>query len=257
MIRKPMVAGNWKMHMTVADARHLVSEMVPGLQSKPGVDKVICPPYTTLLAVSSLLEGTDIHLGAQNMYWETAGAYTGEISPTMVAEYCKYVILGHSERRAYFNETDQNVNLKVQAAFAHGLIPIVCVGETLEDYEADRTYEVVFRQVKMGLAGIEFDGGDSDGGNLVVAYEPVWAIGTGRASTPTNANQVVAEVVRPALAELFGEQMAQKIRVLYGGSVKGENAKEFFAQSEIDGALVGGASLKVTDFIQITLAAVQ
>ncbi|MES0361405.1 MAG: triose-phosphate isomerase [Anaerolineales bacterium] len=257
MTRKPMVAGNWKMHMTVADARHLVSEMVPGLQSKPGVDKVICPPYTTLLAVSSLLEGTDIHLGAQNMYWETAGAYTGEISPTMVAEYCKYVILGHSERRAYFNETDQNVNLKVQAAFAHGLIPIVCVGETLEDYEADRTYEVVFRQVKMGLAGIEFDGSDSDGGDLVIAYEPIWAIGTGRASTPTNANQVVAEVVRPALAELFGEQMAQKIRVLYGGSVKGENAKEFFAQSEIDGALVGGASLKVTDFIQITLAAVQ
>lgn len=250
-----MVAGNWKMHMTVADARHLVSEMVPGLQSKPGVDKVICPPYTTLLAVSSLLEGTDIHLGAQNMYWETAGAFTGEISPTMVAEYCKYVILGHSERRAYFNETDQNVNLKVQAAFAHGIIPIVCVGETLEDYEADRTYEVVFRQVKMGLAGIEFDGNDSDGEDLVVAYEPIWAIGTGRASTPTNANQVVAEVVRPALAELFGEQMAQKIRVLYGGSVKGENAKEFFAQSEIDGALVGGASLKVTDFIQITLAA--
>ena len=255
MTRKPMVAGNWKMHMTVADARHLVSEMVPGLQSKPGVDKVICPPYTTLLAVSSLLEGTDIHLGAQNMYWETAGAYTGEISPTMVAEYCKYVILGHSERRAYFNETDQNVNLKVQAAFAHGIIPIVCVGETLEDYEADRTYEVVFRQVKMGLAGIEFDGNDSDGEDLVVAYEPIWAIGTGRASTPTNANQVVAEVVRPALAELFGERMAQKIRVLYGGSVKGENAKEFFTQSEIDGALVGGASLKVTDFIQITLAA--
>ena len=245
------------MNMTVADARHLVSEMVPGMQSKQGVDKVICPPYTTLLAVSSLLEGTDIDLGAQNMYWETAGAYTGEISPTMVAEYCKYVILGHSERRAFFNETDQNVNRKVQAAFAHGLIPIVCVGETLEDYEADRTYEVVFRQVKMGLDGIEFDGGETEGTNLVIAYEPVWAIGTGRASTPTNANEVIAEVVRPALAELFGANMAQKIRVLYGGSVKGENAEEFFVQSEIDGALVGGASLKVTDFIQITLAAVQ
>jgi triosephosphate isomerase len=257
MIRKPLVAGNWKMFMTVAEARHLVSEMVPGLQSKSGVDKVVCPPHTALLAVSSLLEGTNIHLGAQNMYWEPAGAYTGEISPTMVAEFCDYVILGHSERRAYFNETDKGVNQKVQAAFSHGLTPIVCVGETLEDYEADRTYEVVFRQVKMGLEDILFEGGDSEDANLVIAYEPVWAIGTGRAATPTDANNVIAEVIRPALAELFGDLMAQKIRVLYGGSVKGENAQEFFVQSEIDGALVGGASLKVADFIQITNAAVQ
>ncbi len=257
MIRKPLVAGNWKMHMTVADARHLVSEMVPGLQSKSGVDKVVCPPHTALLAVSSLLEGTDIALGAQNMYWETSGAYTGEISPNMVAEFCEYVILGHSERRAFFGETDKDVNRKVQAAFAHGLTPIFCIGETLEEYEADRTYEVVFRQVKMGLEAIQFDSGDGDGSNLVVAYEPIWAIGTGRAATPTDANQVIAEVIRPALGELFGEGMAQKIRVLYGGSVNGENAQGFFSQSEIDGALVGGASLKVADYIQITLAAVQ
>ncbi|MBE9474604.1 MAG: triose-phosphate isomerase [Chloroflexi bacterium] len=255
-MRKPLVAGNWKMHMTVADARHLVSEMVPGLQSKSGVDKVVCPPYTALLAVSSLLEGTDIALGAQNMYWETAGAYTGEISPTMVAEFCDYIILGHSERRAYFGETDKDVNRKVQAAFAHGLMPIMCVGETLEEYEADRTYEVVFRQVKMGLEAIQFDSGDGDGSNLVIAYEPVWAIGTGRAATTTDANKVIAEVIRPALGELFGDDMAQKIRVLYGGSVNGENAQEFFSQSEIDGALVGGASLKVADYIQITIAAV-
>lgn len=257
MIRTPLVAGNWKMHMTVADARHLVSEMVPGLQSKSGVDKVICPPYTALLAVSSLLEGTDIALGAQNMYWETSGAFTGEISPNMIAEFCDYVILGHSERRAYFGETDKDVNHKIQAAFAHGLTPIVCIGETLEEYEADRTYEVVFRQAKMGLEGIQFDGEDGDGSNLVIAYEPVWAIGTGRAATPADANQVIAEVIRPALGELFGSDMAQKIRVLYGGSVKGENAKDFFSQSEIDGALVGGASLKVSDYIQITQAAVQ
>lgn len=257
MIRTPLVAGNWKMHMTVADARHLVSEMVPGLQSKSGVDKVICPPYTALLAVSSLLEGTDIALGAQNMYWETSGAFTGEISPNMIAEFCDYVILGHSERRAYFGETDKDVNRKIQAAFAHGLTPIVCIGETLEEYEADRTYEVVFRQAKMGLEGIQFDGEDGDGSNLVIAYEPVWAIGTGRAATPADANQVIAEVIRPALGELFGSDMAQKIRVLYGGSVKGENAKDFFSQSEIDGALVGGASLKVSDYIQITQAAVQ
>ena len=241
------------MNMTVADARHLVSEMVPGLQSKVGVDKVICPPHTALLAVSSLLEGSDILLGAQNMYWESSGAYTGEISPIMVAEYCEFVILGHSERRAYFGETDKDVNRKVQAAFSHGLSPIVCVGESLEEYEGDRTYDVVFRQVKMGLDGLEFE--DGDGSNLIVAYEPIWCIGTGRAATPEDANKVVADVIRPALVELFGESMAYKIRVLYGGSVNGENAREFFEQPEIDGALVGGASLKVTDYIQITSAA--
>ena len=255
MMRIPLVAGNWKMHMSVADARHLVSEMVPGLQSNIGVDKVICPPHTALLAVASLLEGTDIHLGAQNMYWEAAGAYTGEVSPAMISEFCEFVILGHSERRAYFNETDQDVNRKVQAAFDHGLTPIMCVGETLEDYEANRTYDVVFRQVNMGLEGIEFDQSDSNVPNLVIAYEPIWAIGTGRAATPQDANQVIAEVIRSALVELFGENLAQKIRVLCGGSVNGENAKEFFVQSDIDGALVGGASLKVTEFIQIALAA--
>lgn len=255
MTRIPLVAGNWKMHMSVADARHLVSEMVPGLQSKIGVDKVICPPFTALLAVASLLEGSDIHLGAQNMYWEAAGAYTGEVSPKMISEFCEYVILGHSERRAYFNETDQDVNRKVQAAFDHGLTPIMCVGETLEDYESNRTYDVVFRQVNLGLSGIEFELGESNVPNLVIAYEPIWAIGTGRAATPQDANRVIAEVVRTALAELYGDNIAQKIRVLYGGSVNGENAKDFFVQSEIDGALVGGASLKATEFIQITNAA--
>lgn len=255
MTRIPLVAGNWKMHMSVADARHLVSEMVPGLQSKIGVDKVICPPFTALLAVASLLEGSDIHLGAQNMYWEVTGAYTGEVSPKMVSEFCEYVILGHSERRAFFNETDQDVNRKVQAAFDHGLTPIMCVGETLEDYEANRTYDVVFRQVNLGLDGIEFEPGEANVPNLVIAYEPVWAIGTGRAATPQDANRVIAEVVRTALAELYGDNVAQKIRVLYGGSVNGENAKDFFVQSEIDGALVGGASLKATEFIQITNAA--
>ncbi|UCD98862.1 MAG: triose-phosphate isomerase [Chloroflexota bacterium] len=257
MNRKPLVAGNWKMNMTVADARHLVSQMVPGLQSKSGVDKVICPPHTALLAVSSLLEGTDISLGAQNLFWEPSGAFTGEISPAMVAEFCDYVILGHSERRAYFGETDKDVNRKVQAAFAHDLTPIVCIGETLEEYEADRTYDVVFRQAKLGLDGIQFAGQESDGSNLVIAYEPIWCIGTGRAATPTDANEVIANVIRPALGELFGNEIAQRIRVLYGGSVTGDNARDFFQQPEIDGALVGGASLKVADYTQITLAAVQ
>lgn len=257
MIRKPLIAGNWKMNMTVADARHMVSEMVPGLQAISAVDRVICPPYTALLAVSSLLEGTDIQLGAQNLYWESAGAFTGEISPIMVAEFCEFVILGHSERRAYFAESDQDINRKVTAALTHGLTPILCVGETIEEYEADLTYDVVFRQVKMGLEGIEFEEAKGSEVNLVVAYEPVWAIGTGKAATPANANTVIADVIRPALSEMINDELAQNIRVLYGGSVKGANAGDFFVQPEIDGALVGGASLNAADFIQITQAAVQ
>jgi triosephosphate isomerase len=248
-----MVAGNWKMFKTVAEARHLVSEMVPGLQAVKGVEKVLCPPFTDLMAVAALLEGTDIGLGAQNMYWETAGAFTGEISPTMVAELCKYVILGHSERRTYFGETDASVNRKLKAAFIHGLTPIVCVGETLSENEAQQTAEVVRRQVKLGLADIDL----SVASSLVIAYEPVWAIGTGRAATSAGANAVVADVIRPALAELFSNANAQAIRVLYGGSVKADNAAEFFQMPDIDGALVGGASLKSQEFIAIAQAALK
>jgi triosephosphate isomerase len=250
-MRKPCVAGNWKMFKTVAEARHLVSELVPGLQSISGVEKVLCPPFTCLLAVNALLEGTDIGLGAQNMHWEDSGAYTGEVSPVMLAELCKYVILGHSERRAYFGETDAMVNRKVKPALAHRLVPIVCVGETLAEYEAARTGEVVFRQVKLGLAGVDL----MDGSSLIIAYEPVWAIGTGKAATASGANSVVKDIIRPALADLFGDALSQEIRVLYGGSVKAENAAEYFAQSDIDGALVGGASLKAGEFTNITKAA--
>jgi triosephosphate isomerase len=252
-MRIPLVAGNWKMYKTVAEARHLVSEMVPGLQAIKGVEKVLCPPFTDLLAVAALLEGTAIGLGAQNMYWEAAGAFTGEVSPTMVAELCKYVILGHSERRTYFNETDASVNRKLKAALAHGLVPIVCVGETLNQFEANQTAEVVSRQVKLGMAEIDL----SAASTIVIAYEPVWAIGTGKAATSLGANKVVADVIRPSLAELFGTSIAQSIRVLYGGSVKVDNAAVFFSQPDIDGALVGGASLKVADFIAITQAAVK
>lgn len=254
-MRKPFVAGNWKMYKTVAEARHLVSEMVPGLQAIAGVEKVICPAFPALLAVSALLEGSEIGLGAQDMHWESAGAFTGAVSPPMVAEFCQYVILGHSERRAHFGETDETVNRKVQAALAYGLVPILCVGETLAENEAGQTEEVVSRQVKRGLAGLGSPESGVAGANLVIAYEPVWAIGTGRAATGEAANAVVAQVIRPALAELFGETVAQAIRVLYGGSVKAENAAEFFSQAEIDGALVGGASLKAAEFVQITQAA--
>lgn len=258
MARKPFVAGNWKMYMTVTEARQLVSELVPGLQAIGGVEKVVCPPYTDLLAVKALLEGTDIGLGAQNMHWELQGAYTGEISPAMLAELCQYVIIGHSERRQYFGESDETVNKKVKAALAHGLLPIMAIGETLEENQSGRTAEVLTHQLREGLAGLAANPSLSAPGAepLVIAYEPIWAIGTGLPATGEGANQVVSGVIRPVLAEMFGNLFAQSVRVLYGGSVKAANAAEFFDQPDIDGALVGGASLKAQEFIGIVQAAV-
>jgi len=256
-MRVPLVAGNWKMNKTIAEARHLASELVPSLKAISSVDRVLCPPFTALLMVHSLLEGTDIGLGAQNMYWEESGAYTGEESPLMVAELCQYIIVGHSERRAYFGEVDASVNRKVAAAFDHKLIPIVCVGESLEENEAGQTEEVVSRQIKGGLSGLELPIVSGSKGNaFIVAYEPVWAIGTGRAATPKGANAVIADVIRKELAGLFGQNVSDEVRVLYGGSVKADNAAEFFSEPDIDGALVGGASLKPDEFIKIVEAAV-
>lgn len=250
-MRIPIVAGNWKMNKTVEETRALVFELSGQLNGLPGVEKVICPPFTALLAAAAVLQGTDIGLGAQNMHWEPKGAFTGEISAPMLTEFCQYVILGHSERRTYFGETDESVNKKLHAALTHGLTPIVCVGETLAENESGRTAEVVSRQVRLGLQGVD----SAAAARLVIAYEPVWAIGTGRAATGPDANRVLADMIRPALAELFGEQGAQSIRILYGGSVTAANAAEFFSQPEIDGALVGGASLKVDEFTAITNAA--
>jgi triosephosphate isomerase len=223
---------------------------LPGLQAVRAVEQVLCPPFTSLMALKAMLTGTGIGLGAQNLYWEASGAYTAEVSPAMVKEFCEYVIIGHSERRTYFGETDATVNKRVKAALSMGLIPIVCVGETLAEYEANRTAEVVVRQVADGLHGIPQDQAEK----LVIAYEPVWAIGTGRAASGEGANQVVAGYIRPALRGLFGEAVGQGARVLYGGSVTGANASEFFGQPDIDGALVGGASLK-PEFIKIVEAA--
>lgn len=250
-MRTPFVAGNWKMNKTVEEARTLVFEMVQPLNTVKGVEKVLCPPFLALFPVSALLNGLDIGLGAQDMYWEIKGAFTGEVSPGMIAEFCHYVILGHSERRTYFGETDEIVNKKVTAAITAGLVPIFCVGETLAENKAKRTEEVVSRQVREGLKGLSQEAA----ARVVVAYEPVWAIGTGLASTGPDANAVVKGVIRPRLAELFGTPVAQAIRVLYGGSVTAANAQEFFSQPEIDGALVGGASLKKDEFVQITQAA--
>jgi triosephosphate isomerase (TIM) len=251
MSRMPLVAGNWKMNKTVAEARDLVSKLSTQLREIANVEKVICPPFTSLVAIAGLIEGSDLGLGAQNMHWEEKGAFTGEIAPGMVKEFCNYVIIGHSERRAYFGETDENVNRKLRAALKFGLIPIVCVGETLDQYESGLTSEVVRRQISLGLANTD----SADGRRIVVAYEPIWAIGTGKASSGENANDVLAQVIRPALSNLFGVETAQSIRILYGGSVTASNASEFFTQPEIDGALVGGASLKADEFTAITKAA--
>jgi triosephosphate isomerase (TIM) len=250
-MRRPVVAGNWKMFETVEEARVLMSELLPGLAAIQGVEIVICPPFTSILPVAALLEGTGIAVGAQNMHWESSGAFTGEVAPAMLAEFCQYVIVGHSERRAYFGETDVNVNRKVKAALSNGLVPIMCVGETLDENEAGITRQVVSRQVRDGLDGVDPGAIPS----VVIAYEPVWAIGTGRAATAEGANRVVSEIIQVELSEKFGEASAQAVRVLYGGSVKASNAAEFFQQPDIDGALVGGASLKATEFVPIVRAA--
>lgn len=250
-MRKPFVAGNWKMNKTIAEARSLVSEMTPILGGITEVEKVLCPPFMAIFPVGALLQGTDIGLGAQNMYWEAKGAFTGEVAPGMVAEFCMYIIVGHSERRTYFSETDETVNKKTAAALSAKLIPIVCVGETLGEYESGRTAEVVSRQIRVGLKDLD----PEFAAQCVVAYEPVWAIGTGRASTSENANAVIRDFIRKPLSEMYGEQTGQSVRVLYGGSVTAANAAEFFGQPEIDGALVGGASLKVVEFVAIVQAA--
>jgi len=238
------------MNKTVEQARVLVAELLPGMQAAANVEVVVCPPFTALTALANMLTGTPIGLGAQNLHWEASGAYTGEVAPAMVKEFCQYVIIGHSERRTYFGETDMTVNKKVKAALAVGLVPIVCVGETLAENKADQTAAVVTRQVTEGLIGLTLE----QAAQVVVAYEPVWAIGTGLAATGPGANAVVADFIRAPMTALFGAAVAQGTRVLYGGSVTGANAAEFFGQPDIDGALVGGASMK-PEFIKIIEAA--
>jgi len=243
-MRVSLIAGNWKMNTTVAEAVTLVSEMRLGLDEIDNVDKVLCPPFISLAAVRELIKGSSIKLGAQNLYFEEQGAYTGEISPLMLADLCQFVIIGHSERRQYFNETGKIINKKVQAALRVGLKPILCIGESLKENEAGKTGEVVTEQLRSSLAGInELDG-------LIVAYEPVWAIGTGRAATGKQANETIG-LIRHNITELYDKEIARDLRILYGGSVTSANAAEFISQPEIDGALVGGASLKAKEFLSI------
>ena len=246
-MRTPIVAGNWKMNNTVAESVKLINALHETLSSYTAVTSVICPPFTALASAAQILSGSRVGLGAQNLFWEEKGAFTGEISPAMVAEFCQYVIIGHSERRQFFGETDETVNRKVKVALAHGLTPIVCVGENLAQYEAGATDAVVRTQVSGALQGLT---GEQVAG-LVVAYEPIWAIGTGKAATGAAANQVIGVSVRGPVADLFGEAVAQAVRVQYGGSTNAKNMAEFMQQAEIDGALVGGASLKAEDFAEM------
>ncbi len=252
-MRTPMVAGNWKMNKNVQEARSLAAEMLPSLQSIVNVEKVICPPYTALMSLSAILAGSSIGLGAQDLFWEQQGAFTGEISAAMIKEYCQYVIIGHSERRTLFAETDETVNKKLKAALTNGLIPIVCIGETLAENMDRKTEDVLSRQLKIGLNEIN----KVAAGKIVIAYEPVWAIGTGKAASGSDANSIIKNGIRSVLAELLGVEQSEAIRILYGGSVTAVNAPEFFTQPEIDGALVGGASLKPQEFVQITKAAIK
>jgi len=243
--RMPIVAGNWKMNLGPTEARDFAASILSDLVTVRGVEIVLCPPAISLPAVHAVLSGTNIRLGAQNMYYEVKGAFTGEISPTMLQGLADYVILGHSERRTHFGETDDLVNRKALAAFAHDIRPIVCVGEHLEDRDAGRTERVITSQVYGSLKGFPANRLDE----LVVAYEPVWAIGTGRAATPKDAADVAA-LIRALLVEMYGAVEASVIRVQYGGSVTTANAASFASLPDIDGSLVGGASLR-PDFAEI------
>ncbi|MBC7258600.1 MAG: triose-phosphate isomerase [Chloroflexi bacterium] len=246
-MRTPIIAGNWKMYKTVEESVALVKAMRPALEAIGGIETVVCPPFLSLPHVAEALRGSTVGVGAQDMFWKDEGAYTGEVSPLMLKPFCQYVILGHSERRQYFGETDETVNLKVKAALVHGLIPIVCVGENLAQNEAGQTQEVVEAQVRGALAGLTAE----QTAGIVIAYEPIWAIGTGKPATGEGANTTIKTAVRGTVARLFGESVADRMRVQYGGSVKPGNIAEFMSQPDIDGALVGGASLKAEDFVEI------
>ena len=245
-MRTPIIAGNWKMNKTAEEAVAFVREIRNGLGQIKGVDKVVCPPFIALPGVADALQATDIGVGAQNMHFAESGAYTGECAPNMLTPFCSYVIIGHSERREYFNETDEGVNKKANAALAHGLIPIICVGETLAQNEAGETQAFVSGQVRAALAGLTAE----QVAGLIIAYEPIWAIGTGKSASAAQAGSIIGLSVRGPVADMFGEETAQKVRIQYGGSVNENNIAEYMAQPDIDGALVGGASLKAS-FVEL------
>jgi len=244
MSRMPLIAGNWKMNTTVKDAVNLIKKMQSPLNKIQGVEKVICPPFVSLVAAQAVLKGSSIKLGAQNVFYEEKGAYTGEISPLMLVELCEYVIVGHSERRQIIGETNEIINKKLRAAINVGLKPILCIGETAEENEAGKTQEVLGRQIFTCSDKLYFLSG------MVIAYEPIWAIGTGKSATGDDANKTI-RFIREFLSRLHTPDLAADVRILYGGSVSAVNIAEFTKQPDIDGALVGGASLQADDFVSI------
>lgn len=245
-MRKPLMAGNWKMNKTISEAVSMVKALKSEIADVKDVEVLICPTFTSLYAVNNEIKGSNINLGAQNLFWEPKGAFTGEISPAMVKDSgCSYVIIGHSERRQYFGETDETVNKRTKAAFAAGIIPVVCVGETLEEREKDITFKVIEKQVKDGLANLTAE----EAATVVIAYEPVWAIGTGKTATPDQAQEVHA-FIRKLYSEIY-KDLAEKVRILYGGSVNPANVSELMKQPDIDGGLVGGASLEADSFAKL------
>ncbi|GAE33123.1 triose-phosphate isomerase [Halalkalibacter akibai] len=246
-MRKPIIAGNWKMNKTLGEAKQFVEAVKTAIPANSEVDAVVCAPALFLESLVSAAEGTDLKVGAQNVHFEENGAFTGEISPVALADMkVDYVIIGHSERREMFAETDETVNKKVHASFKHNLVPIMCCGETDAEREAGKTNDVVKVQVEAGLAGLT----DEQVKNTVIAYEPIWAIGTGKSSSATDANEVCS-YIRKVVAEAFSTEAAEAVRIQYGGSVKPANIKEYMAQSDIDGALVGGASLETDSFLSL------
>jgi triosephosphate isomerase len=253
-VRKPFVAGNWKMYLTTASARELASDIVKGLGVEDRVTVAVCPPFPYLQSVAAVLQGTRVSLGGQNLYPEKEGAFTGEVSPTMLLDVgCRYVILGHSERRHRLGESDAFINRKVQAALAAGLRVILCVGETLEEREANQTETVLTRQITQGLAGLG-EGALDVPERIVIAYEPVWAIGTGCTATPDQAQQAHA-FLRSHLGQLLSVPVADQLLIQYGGSVKPETVAALLTQPDVDGALVGGASLRADQFLSIVRSA--
>jgi triosephosphate isomerase len=250
-MRIPIIAGNWKMYKTHEESVTFVRELAPALAAYNGVERVVCPTFVALAAVAHALKGTDLIVGAQNVHWEAQGAFTSQIAPTMLQGLAEYVIIGHSECRAYLGDTDEIVNKKVKAALAYGLKPMIAVGESLAQNEAGETQRFVSGQVRAALAGVDSDNLK----NVVIAYEPIWAIGTGKNASPELANQIIGGAIRATLVDLYGKSIAQAVRIQYGGSVKPSNMAEYMSQPEIDGALVGGASLKVDDFKQLVESA--
>lgn len=249
--RKPLIAANWKMYKTPAQAKEFVTAFLPLVQNQTKAEIVLCPPFVDIAATVAAVHGSAVQVGGQNLYWQEEGAFTGEISGGMlVASGCSHVVLGHSERRQYFGETDKTVNQKLHAALKNKLVPIVCVGELLAERESGKTEEVLLRQTSEGLAGISLDAARP----IVIAYEPVWAIGTGKTATPEMAAEAHL-MIRTEVARLFGRKISEDMRILYGGSVKPDNAASLLSQPEIDGALVGGASLDPQSFAKIVLAA--